>query len=611
MNEAGTQASTTAAGIVPRDATQRRLDRRGAPAAKFRASSAFTLGDLLESKVREGGARALLHYGARTWSYAEANAEVNRCAHALHALGVRRGDVIALAMENRPEFVFAWFALAKTGAVAAFLNTQIGGRALAHALEVTGAKRAIVGEECLAAFDTPELAGTQTALWLVRDAEKPATLALRGLTTLDLGERAAGAPATDPDAAWRAGLTAGDAALYIFTSGTTGLPKAAVISHARWLLTGEVMAVTMEVGRDDCFYTFLPLYHAAASMSSSATAICSGAGIALRRKFSRREFWPDIRRYRATVCQYVGEICRYLLAEPPGPDDRDHTLRKMLGAGLGAESWARWIERFGPMDIYEGWGATEANANTINIDNRAGSCGRVPYWEKTNLRIVRYDVESDSHPRDAQGHLIPCRPGEVGEAIGMIHDYPDIVAGRFEGYTSREATERKILRSAFVDGDAWWSSGDLLRYDEDGYCWFVDRIGDTFRWKSENVSTMEVAEVFADMRGVESVTVYGVQVPGAEGRAGMAAVVMQAGHTFDPTAFYERAATSLPRYAAPLFVRVAPVADMTSTFKLRKVDLQRQGIDPALCPDPLHVRDDAAGTYVPLTEESVARALAS
>ncbi len=606
----GVQASTTPTGTVPRDVTQRRLDQRSAIAAKFRASSTFTLADLLESKVREGPARVLLHYGARTWRYAEANAEINRYAHAMHALGVRRGDVVALAMENRPEFVFTWFALAKLGAVAAFLNTQIGGRALAHALKVTDAQRTIVGEECLAAFDAPELAGTQLALWLVRDAEKPAAPALRELATLDLGERAADAPVGDPDTAWRAGLAAGDPALYVFTSGTTGLPKAAVISHARWMLTGEVMAVTLGVGSDDCFYTFLPLYHAAASMSSSATAICSGASIALRRKFSRREFWSDIRRYRATVCQYVGEICRYLLAEPPCPDDREHTLRRMLGAGLGAESWARWTERFGQMDIYEGWGATEANANTINIDNRAGSCGRVPYWEKTNLRIVRYDVESDSHPRDAQGHLILCRPGETGEAIGMIHDYPDIVAGRFEGYTSPEATERKIIRNAFADGDAWWSSGDLLRYDDDGYCWFVDRIGDTFRWKSENVSTTEVAEVFADMQGVESVTVYGVQLPGVEGRAGMAAVVMHAGAAFDPAAFYRRAAANLPRYAAPLFVRVAPVADMTSTFKLRKVDLQRQGIDPAQCRDPLYVRDDAARTYVPLTADGVARALA-
>jgi fatty-acyl-CoA synthase len=586
--------------VVPRDATQAKLDRRNAIAARFRASSTFTLADVLEARSREQPLRTMLRCGARAWTYGETNAEINRWAHALQALGVRRGDVVALAMDNRPEFFFAWFALAKLGAVAAFLNTQIGGRALAHALDVTGARQAIVGEECLAAFAAPEVDRTQTAFWMVRDAERPATATLRDLASLDLGSKAADAPSCDPDAALRAGLTAGDPAIYVFTSGTTGLPKAAVISHARWQLTGEVMVATIEARAEDCFYVFLPLYHAAASVSSVATALCAGSAIAVRRKFSRREFWPDVRRHGVTVCQYVGEICRYLLAEPPRPEDRAHSLRKMIGAGLGAESWNRWIGRFGHMDIYEGWGATEANTNIINVDNRAGSCGRVPYWEKTNLRIVRYDVENDEHPRDGEGRLILCQPGEAGEAIGKIHGYPDVVAGRFEGYTSPEATERKILRDVFEDGDAWWSSGDLLRCDEDGYCWFVDRIGDTFRWKSENVSTMEVADAFADMPGVESVTIYGVKVQGAEGRAGMAAVVMQAGQSFDPVAFYRRGAERLPRYAAPLFVRVAPAADLTTTFKLRKVDLQRQGIDPALCRDPLFERDDTAGRYVPM-----------
>jgi fatty-acyl-CoA synthase len=282
----------------------------------------------------------------------------------------------------------------------------------------------------------------------------------------------------------------------------------------------------------------------------------------------------------------------------------------MIGTGLGVETWERWVARFGPMQIFEGWGSTEANANTINLDNRPGSCGRVPFWDKTNLRLVRYDVDTDSHPRDEQGHLILCRPGEVGEAIGMIYDYPDIVAGRFEGYTSPEATERKVLRNVFREGDAFWSSGDLLRCDEDGYCWFVDRVGDTFRWKSENVSTTEVADAFADMPGITSVTVYGVQVPDAEGRAGMAAVVMEEGQAFDPAAFYRRAMEHLPRYATPLFVRVPQSADLTTTFKLRKVDLQRQGFDLHQVRDPLFVRDDQAGTYVALTPEAVARALA-
>ena len=276
----------------------------------------------------------------------------------------------------------------------------------------------------------------------------------------------------------------------------------------------------------------------------------------------------------------------------------------MLGAGLTADSWQRWIERFGPIQVFEGWGSTEANANLINVDNYVGSCGRVPDWSRTNLRLVRYDVESDTHPRDEQGFYQACGPGEVGEAIGFIVNHPHIGGGRFEGYTSEQATESKIRRDVFHKGDAYWSSGDLLRYDEHGYFYFVDRIGDTFRWKSENVSTLEVADTLSDLPGLELINVYGVQVPEHEGRAGMAAILMQDGHCFDPQAFYDLTEARLPRYAAPVFVRVSAAADLTTTFKLRKVDLQRQGYDSALVQDPLFVRDDKAHTYVPLTPEN-------
>ena len=344
----------------------------------------------------------------------------------------------------------------------------------------------------------------------------------------------------------------------------------------------------------------MPLYHGAASLSAGATAFAAGASLLLRRKFSRTEFWSDVRQHGVTICQYVGEICRFLLTVPAQPIDREHSLRKMVGAGLAPEVWEQWVRRFGEFEIYEGWGSTESNTNTINLDNRVGSCGRVPFWEKTNLRLVRYDIETDSHPRDENGFLQLCDVDEVGEGIGMIINIPDVVGGRFEGYTSPEATEKKILRNVFREGDAWWSSGDLLRCDADGYCWFVDRIGDTFRWNSENVSTAEVADVLGDFPGLDAITVYGVKVPGAEGRAGMAALVLQPGVRFDPAKFWALALDRLPRYAAPIYLRIAPTTDMTGNYKLRKVDLQRQGYDTALVEDPLYIRDDKLKTYVPL-----------
>lgn len=605
------RAKDHAVTIVPRAQTQAKLDLRSQAAGRYRASSTECIAERLEAAARAHATRPLLICGEQRLTYADTNRHVNQAAHALRGLGVQRGDVVALCMENRPAFFFAWLGLIKLGAVCAFLNTNVSGRPLAHALATTGARRVIVGEECLALFSALPVEANDAAptLWLWRDAERPAALAERAVCALDLAELVEAAPETDPPASWRTGLTAGDPSVYIFTSGTTGLPKAAVISHGRWLLTGEVMQTTLQTGPQDVLYCFLPLYHGAASLSAAATALTAGASLVLRRKFSRREFWPDVRRHGITSFQYVGEICRFLLSGPPQPDDRQHSLRTMVGAGLAPEVWEQWVQRFGPMDIFEGWGSTEANANTLNVDNRVGSCGRVPFWEKTNLRLVRYDIEGGTHLRDEHGHLQLCAVDEPGEAIGRIVDYPDIIAGRFEGYTSTEATEKKILRNVFEPGDAWWSSGDLLRCDADGYCWFVDRIGDTFRWKSENVSTTEVADVLGDFPGLEAITIYGVQVPGHEGRAGMAAVVMQAGREFDPVAFHVFSAARLPRYAAPLFVRVSPTMDMTGNYKLRKVDLQREGFDARLVRDPLFVRDDLTQRYVPLTSETVAHAL--
>ena len=591
---------------VPREQTQALLDLRSVAVGKIKPRDLYTMADRLEHQAREQGERPFLIYGEQTLSYAEVDARANQMAHTLYANGLRAGDVCALAMENRPEFFCAWFGLVKLGVVVAFINNQVHGRPLLHALQTTDAKALLIGEECLANVQATD-GFPNLPCWLIRDAENPWSGPLPKGIDGHFDTRLEKAPRTPFPRDIRAHIDAQTTTLLIFTSGTTGLPKAARYSHMRWMSSGDAMEVTLPATRDDVFYCCLPLYHGAAATSVTSTALKAGAAIVVRRKFSVREFWKDVARHQITIFQYIGEICRYLLNQPVRQGEREHSLRCMLGAGLSADSWQRWLDRFGPILVFEGWGATEANAAIINVDNYLGSCGRVPDWNKTNVRLVRYDVENDCHPRDENGFYQVCEVGEVGEVMGFIVDHPDIGGGRFEGYTSAEATESKIRRNVFRDGDAYWSSGDLLRVDADGYCYFIDRIGDTYRWKSENVSTLEVANALGDLPGLELINIYGVQVPGHEGRAGMAAVLMQEGRAFDPQALFALTEQRLPRYAAPVFVRVTQAADLTASYKLRKVDLQRQGYCPDRCSDPLFIRDEQAGTYVPYSAQVLAR----
>ena len=585
------------------DELQAMLAKRAPILQRHRPDSPYGVADRLEERASQHADRPFLREGDRTLTYGEVDRAANRIARALDRAGIVRGDVVALLIENRCEFVLALFAVLKRGAAVGLINTATQGRALTHAIGATGAKLLLAGDECLGALAWDDLAIPVQA---VANPAAPAPAELRARCAGELLGQARDLSDAPPPPDWRAGLKGEDTALLMFTSGTTGLPKAAIGTHMRWLIGGDVKAAMMELDQDDVFYCFLPLFHGAAMISLFASALSVGGTFVIRRRFSASQFWPDVRRYGVTVCQYVGEICRYLMNQPPRADDRDHSLRALTGTSMSPALWPRFQERFGVPQIYEGWGSTEGNTSLVNYENIPGAVGRVLDWQKTNLRIVRYDVDSDTHPRDADGHFILCGTDEPGEAIARISRLPDSDAGRFEGYTSAPETERKILRNVFAEGDQWWRSGDLLRCDADGHVFFVDRIGDTFRWKSENVSTQEVADLLDTLPGLEMIAIYGVRVPGQEGCAGMAALLMQPGARFDPAALYRLATERLAPYAVPLFVRLWSDGDFTASYKLRKVELQRQGYDPAQTGDPLFVLDPAQQTYAPLTPEKLA-----
>ena len=556
----------------------------------------YTLADRLEEKTSEHPDKIFLIYGNTKESYAQVNAKANQVARAAYASGLRCGDVASVMIENRLDFFYLSFGLAKIGVTIALINTQIRGRALSHALEIAKAKAFFVGAECWELFQEIDYRPPGIDYWLIADQETPGNSAI---DMPDFSVQWLQQSVECSDKQWREALRGDSFLFYIFTSGTTGLPKAARITHMKWLGVGDGMVYLLSIVPNDTFYCFLPLYHGAAGMSLTSTALSTGCAIVVRRKFSARHFWSEVRENQITVCQYIGEVCRYLLNAPEQKNDADNPLKKIMGAGMGADVWEKFQRRFGIEQVYEGWSATEANTSLINLENRIGACGRQPVPEKHNARLVKWDFENDCYFRDANGFMVPCQAGETGELIAMILNMPETAAARFDGYTDAAATEQKILRNVFQLGDTWWSSGDLLRFDEDRYFYFIDRIGDTYRWKSENISTLEVAEALGDFPGLAVINIYGVKVPEQEGRAGMASIVMQDGVVFDPNAFYSFVSERVPRYAAPVFVRISDQADITATFKLRKVDLQKQGYSPANFNDPLFVRDEINHTYLP------------
>ena len=415
----------------------------------------------------------------------------------------------------------------------------------------------------------------------------------------DLTKALKSCSALRPDRSVREGLLARETALYIYTSGTTGPPKAAKITHVRAQLYMRGFAAATNAHPDDRVYVTLPLYHATGGLCATGAVLLNGGSIVLRKKFSAHHFWDDINAEGCTMFVYIGELCRYLLNQPEQPGEKTHSLRLAFGNGLRAEVWEAIQTRFAIPQILEFYGSTEGNVSLFNFDGKPGAIGRVPPYVRSrfNVRLVRFDVEAETVVRGTGGFCQETAPGEVGECIGEIR--ASDARAEFAGYADKAASEKKVLRDVFEKGDAWFATGDLMRQDEEGYFYFVDRVGDTFRWKGENVSTSEVADQLAALPGVKEAIVYGVTVEGQDGRAGMASLVVTP--EFDIATFAAGVDASLAAYARPVFVRLQPQMETTGTFKYRKMDLVADGFDPARTGQPLYVRDPDKG-YVAITK---------
>jgi fatty-acyl-CoA synthase len=572
----------------------RRALARTTPVAR---NPSRTYCDLAEDLAAQYGDRIALISERETFSYREWNGRANRYARWARSQGFGKGDVVCLLMPNRPEYLAIWLGLGRAGLTTALINTNLSGLALAHCINIAKAKAVIV-EGSMA----PQLATARDRL------DQPIAIFAHGASPAGeaepridaLVESFADSPLAPGE---RVGLTIDDGALYVYTSGTTGLPKAARITHSRLLRMIHGFSAGMNAKASDRMYQCLPMYHSNGGVLAPGAVLTVGGSCFIRDRFSATDFWTDIVRRRCTLFVYVGELCRYLLNAPPGPDDRAHDIRLCFGNGLRPDIFSSFKNRFGIAHVMEFYGATEGNVALFNLDSHPGAVGRIPVWAKRSfpIKIVAYDVERGLDKRDADGRCVECAPDEVGEALGEILDDPAKPASRFDGYADAGATKAKILRDVFRAGDAWFRTGDLMRRDADGYYYFIDRIGDTFRWKGENVSTTEVAEALAIFPGVREASVYGVAVPGYEGRAGMAALVADLGE-FDLAGLRAHVGAHLPPYARPAFLRFKRDLDMTGTFKQKKTDLVAEGFDISRSADPIYFDDRARDAYARVTE---------
>jgi fatty-acyl-CoA synthase len=542
-----------------------------------------------ELAQRYGDAPALLSE-RESFTYRQLAARANQYARWTLGAGIQKGDTICLMMLNRPEYMALWLGVTRVGGVVALINSNLTGLTLAHCINAVTPKHIIVAADLLDQFETARtLIEGDAKLWVHGDAKPDHPHIDRAVDALADGELTG--DESRP-------LTIEDRALFIYTSGTTGLPKAANMNHYRLMLAGHAFAGVMATKPSDRMYDCLPMYHTAGGLVATGAMLVNGASVVIREKFSAREFWDDIVRWDCTIFQYIGEFCRYLLNTPPHPKETAHRLRLACGNGLRPDVWPDFKRRFGIPHIIEFYAATEGNVSLFNFEDKEGAVGRIPWFLEGRFptKVVRFDIDRQQPIRDPQGFCLECRTDEAGEVIGKILKDASKPGARFEGYATQAETQKKILHDAFEKGDSWFRTGDLMRKDADGYFYFMDRIGDTFRWKGENVSTTEVEETIGQFPGVEETNVYGVRIPGHDGRAGMAALVVD--RNFDLAQFHKHLAKSLPDYARPLFLRIRGEMEVTSTFKMKKIDFVEQGFDPGITTDPIFFDDAAAGAFV-------------
>ncbi|OXB68247.1 UNVERIFIED_CONTAM: hypothetical protein H355_005379 [Colinus virginianus] len=495
---------------------------------RWHQKAKHTVPKMFQDVVRRHPDKVALIYEAtgEKWTFRWLDEYSNAVANFFYQHGFRLGDVIAIFMESRPEFVGLWLGMAKVGIEAALINFNLR----LDSLRRRGAQQDIV-QMIFAAADRVTFLAWHFLLCVAAITE------VNGM----LGKNTA--------------KFCSDRLFYIYTSGTTGMPKAAIVVHSRYYRIAAFGYYAYRMHPEDILYNCLPLYHSAGNIMGVGQCLIHGLTVVIKKKFSASRFWDDCAKYRCTIIQYIGEICRYLLNQPVRESETQHCVRLAVGNGLRPTIWEDFTKRFRIKQIGEFYGATECNCSIANVDGKVGACGfnsRI-LPNVYPIRLVKVNEDTMELIRDSRGLCVPCRPG------------------------------------------------DVLVMDELGYMYFRDRSGDTFRWRGENVSTTEVEGMLSHILNQTDVAVYGVEVPGVEGKAGMAAIA-DPKTKVNPNILYQELQKVLPSYARPIFLRLSPQVDTTGTFKIQKTRLQREGFDPHQTSDRLYFLDLKLGKYVPLDE---------
>ncbi|XP_048828413.1 very long-chain acyl-CoA synthetase-like [Brienomyrus brachyistius] len=557
----------------------------------------YTILDCFLDAVRRTPCKPFIIFESRTYSYMDVDKQSNKVARALRIhTGLKQGDTVALFLGNEPCYAWIWLGVAKIGCATALLNCSIRSKSLLHCFSCSGASVLIVAEGLKDVVEEilPALLEQDIAVLILTKGCDTAGMG----SLLDKFEEASDEPVS---AALRAAVSRKSPALYVYTSGTTGLPKAAVITQERlWVATfiQSLAGVTSK----DVLYINLPLYHSAGFSIGFAGAIERGLTIVLRRKFSASKFWDDCRKHNVTVIQYIGETMRYLCNTQKKADDRDHRVRLAIGNGIRADVWKEFLNRFGSIQVRELYAATEGNIGFMNLSGKLGAVGRVNYIHRKIFPylLIKYDTEKEEPVRNSEGLCVEVLKGETGLLVSKITE-----KAPFNGYARNlQQTEKKRLRNVLQKGDLYFNSGDLLRIDEDNFIYFQDRIGDTFRWKGENVATTEIADILSMVDCIKEANVYGVRVPDHEGRIGMAAITLKEDKQFDCSSTFSHVASYLPTYARPRFIRIQSQLDITGTYKQKKVKLVDEGFNPAAIQDPLYILDEQEKSYIPMTQKT-------